>query len=312
MKHLFLALFLMASVTGMAQKQLNDFKYIIVPKKFDGFKRQNQYQTSTLVKHLFTEKGFETAYEDDLPMELNANRCLGLTVGLVDDSSMFTTKTALMLKDCQGREILATQEGKSKEKDFKDSYNEAIREAFKSVQTLNYAYTGKTENSAPVTVSFANDVKDAKEPKNAKNMVEQQATVENQSFKDHTPKNSDFTKSEEKREMVKQMATREQQSYVDKTPKASNIKSSNSKDQLKISNAKPSSGVLYAQELENGYQLVDSTPKIVLKLKKTSVPDYYLAQGDDKSGTVFMNEGKWYFEYYAEGELVTEELDIKF
>lgn len=297
----------------MVQAQLNDYKYIIVPKKFDDFKKENQYQTSTLIKHLFTQKGFKTAYEDDLPLDLVANRCLGLTVYLVDNSSMFTTKASLKLEDCLGKEVFATQEGKSKIKDFKDSYNEAIREAFNSIMALNYVYSGKGENTGPVTVSYKDDVKQlgagtgqASQPKNSNAMVEQQATTENQLYKDRRPEPSDFTKGEEKREMVKQMATREQQRFEDKTPQATD------KSVVPVANAKSRKGVLYAQEMENGYQLVDSTPKIVLRLQKTSVPNYFIAKGDDASGTVFEKNGTWYFEYYVGEKLVTEALDIKF
>jgi len=322
MKNLIASLFIVVSTIGMAQEQLNDYKYIIVPKKFDGFKRENQHQTSTLVKYLFAEKGFLTVYKDDLPNELNNNRCLGLLVNLVDDSSMFTTKAGLTLEDCQGKEIFATKQGKSKEKDYKASFSEAIREAFTSFDTLNYSYTGKAENSEPITVSFNNDVKKmdedgeqkSREAKNRDAMVEQEATLENQRYKDKRPKPSDFKKGEEKREMVKQMATREEQSYKDTAPKASDIKKSPpiTNKLPSISNSQAAGMVLYAQELPNGYQLVDSTPKIQLKIYKSSLPNHYLAEAGDKNGMVFEKDGKWIFEYYSGGNLVSEELDIKF
>ncbi len=98
---------------------MNDYKYIIVPKKFDGFKKENEHQTSTLIKHLFTERGFNTVYDDALPAELNSNRCLGLLVVLDDQSSMFSTKTTLRLRDCNAVEIMATGEGKSRIKEYK-------------------------------------------------------------------------------------------------------------------------------------------------------------------------------------------------
>ncbi len=275
----------------MAQEQLNDYKYVIVPKKFDAFKRENQHQTSTLTKYLFTEKGFLTVYEDQIPDELNNNRCLGLLVDLIDDSSLFTTKTGLTLEDCQGKEVFATKQGKSKEKDYKASFGEALREAFTSFDILNYSYNGKAGDSEPVTVSFENDVKkidESKEqkPTSAKNqdaMVQQEATLENQSYKDNSPKPSDIKKSE---------------------PVTNKIPS--------ISIAMLSGAALYAQELPNGYQLVDSTPKIQLRIYKSSLPNYYLAKAGDKNGVVFEKNGKWFFEYYSGENLMTEELDIKF
>ena len=43
---------------GAVNAQLNDYKYIIVPKKFEEFRSENQYQTSTLIKYYFEENGF--------------------------------------------------------------------------------------------------------------------------------------------------------------------------------------------------------------------------------------------------------------
>ncbi|MBC6999747.1 hypothetical protein [Cytophaga sp. FL35] len=307
MKHFFLACILLALFPVLTRAQVNDYKYVVVPKKFDGFKKENQYQTSTLVKYLFTEEGFETAYADDLPLELSANRCKALFVKLLDNSNMFTTKTSLVLEDCQGREVFMTQEGKSKEKEYKESFGEAIREAFVSVKGLNYKYSGKELNSDPVTVSYRNDVKNVEEkskPKNLNPMVEQKATMEEQSYKDRTPKPSTLKKINQA--VVDQSATQSVQSYESKTPKTTDVKSEVS------SVAEPISGILYAQKLENGYQLVDSTPKIRMKIFETSMPNYYLADANGQSGVVFEKDGNWFFEYQKEGKTVTQELEIKF
>lgn len=290
----------------MAQEQLNDYKYIIVPKQFAEFKRENQYQTSTLVKYLFTEKGFDAVYEDELPQELKNNGCLGLHAKLVDGSSMFTTKAAVKLSNCNGEEVFTTNEGKSKEKDYKESYGEALRDAFTSFD-MNYAYNGKAENSKPITVSMKNDVKKIAEERRQNHssvnrpaaMVEQEATRENQRYVDRRPVPSDLKKADPKDKMVEQKATKEEQSYKDLTPKASDLSSI-------------ASATLYAQELPNGYQLVDSTPTIRMKIEKTSIPDFYLAQAGETSGTVFRKDGTWFFEYYAGDTLMTEELNIKF
>ncbi len=313
----------------MAQEQLNDYKYIVVPKQFAEFKRENQYQTSTLIKYLFGEKGFEAVYEDELPQDLKSNGCLGLRAKLVDGSSMFTTKASVKLENCSGEEVFATKEGKSKEKDYKESYGEAIREAFTSFDTMNYAYNGKAENSGPVTVSMKNDVKEldteSRQTQSSVNrpvaMVEQEATRENQRYVDRRPVPSDLKKAEPSAEMVEQESTKEQQSYKDRTPLESDVKKGESEIQAATSGTEPkkdsglstiASGTLYAQTLPNGYQLVDSTPKIRMKIEKTTMPDFYMAKVGDTSGTVFKKNGTWYLEYYSDGKLVSEQLDIKF
>ena len=58
-----------------------------------------------------------------------------------DDSSMFTTKSIVELRDCYNNVVFSSNVGKSKEKEYKKAYHEAIRNAFKSVQTLKYKYT---------------------------------------------------------------------------------------------------------------------------------------------------------------------------
>jgi flagella basal body P-ring formation protein FlgA len=70
--------------------------------------------------------------------------------------------------------------------------------------------------------------------------------------------------------------------------------------------------LLYAQPIENGYQLVDATPKLVLKIFKTSQPDYFTAVSEAKNGVVFKKEGVWYFEYYENNVLKSEKITIKF
>jgi len=70
--------------------------------------------------------------------------------------------------------------------------------------------------------------------------------------------------------------------------------------------------ILLAQPIENGYQLMDATPKLVLKIFKTSQPDYYTAVSDSKNGVVFKKENVWYFEYYENNILKSEKINIKF
>jgi hypothetical protein len=71
-------------------------------------------------------------------------------------------------------------------------------------------------------------------------------------------------------------------------------------------------GTLYAQAAANGFQLIDTTPKIVLTLLKTSVPDYFIANKGTAHGIVFKKSGDWFFEYYNDGHLISEKLLIKF
>ncbi|MDO6744879.1 hypothetical protein Q4553_09845 [Tenacibaculum soleae] len=140
MKKIFLIL-LMLTTSIFAQKKVNNYKYIIVPNKFDFVNTVDQYQTSSLTKFLFNRAGFTVFLSDDkLPKDLSVNRCLALTGTIKDASTMFVTKSKVELKDCSNNVIYTSIIGKSKTKDYKKAYHEAIRNAFKSIETLNYKY----------------------------------------------------------------------------------------------------------------------------------------------------------------------------
>jgi hypothetical protein len=70
--------------------------------------------------------------------------------------------------------------------------------------------------------------------------------------------------------------------------------------------------LFFAQPIPNGFQIVDTTPKVVMKLFKTSVSDFYIAQKDNQQGVFLNKNNQWYFEYYQNDKLVSEKMEIKF
>jgi hypothetical protein len=70
--------------------------------------------------------------------------------------------------------------------------------------------------------------------------------------------------------------------------------------------------ILYAQVTANGYQLIDTTPKIVLTLLKTSAENYFIANNATVNGIVLKKNEDWFFEYYKDGKLISEKLLVKF
>lgn len=285
MKYFLFTLLLSGTLITTAQSQLNSYKYVIVPKNFDAFKKENQYQTSTLVKYLLVQNGLNAVYDDELPEDLNSNRCLGLSVDLLDESSMFSTKVTALFKDCKSVEVYRTQQGTSKEKEFKSAYNEAMRMAFKSLNGFQYSYNDKKADG-PVTVNFRNDVQkldktetDSRAAADAK-AVEQQATPKVQRYKNREPLPSDIVKKEPEGNGDQSMAV--------------------------------ASDTWYAQEIPNGYQLVDNTPKVRLKILKTSLPEVFLAVGDNANGLLYREGTRWIWEYYQGNERRTQEIRVKF
>jgi hypothetical protein len=131
----------MITTSIFSQKQVNKYKYVIVPNKFDFVKENDQYQTSSLTKFLFNKYGFIAFLADEnLPADLVENKCLALFGTAKNNSSLFTTKTIVELRNCSGKIIFSSKEGKSKEKDYKKAYHEAIRNSFESIKKIKYKY----------------------------------------------------------------------------------------------------------------------------------------------------------------------------
>ena len=131
----------LSSVFG---QDLNTYKYVIVPSGFDFLKEPNQYQLNELTKFLLEKNGFEVYIEDEeLPIELNQNRCKALLANVKNNSGWFSTNLVVVLKDCKNNELFISEEGNSREKDYKTSYQEALRNAFESFEALNYKYEGE-------------------------------------------------------------------------------------------------------------------------------------------------------------------------
>jgi hypothetical protein len=73
-----------------------------------------------------------------------------------------------------------------------------------------------------------------------------------------------------------------------------------------------SGNVLYAQANATGFQLIDTTPKKVMTLFKTSQQDCFIADDGISKGIVFKKNGEWFFEYYKDDKLASLKLNIKF
>jgi hypothetical protein len=141
-KNLFVVVILFSYITtSFAQTNLNAYKYIIVPMTYGFLKENDKYELNSLTKFLFERAGFETLMQgDDYPNDLLENPCLSLLVDVKDNSGAFTTKLTIDLTDCHNTVIFTAKEGKSKEKEYKRTYQEALRNSFKSIESLKYKY----------------------------------------------------------------------------------------------------------------------------------------------------------------------------
>ena len=268
---------------GNAQEALSSYKYVVVPTKFNSFKKENQYQTSTMVKYHLVNRGFPAVYSNALPTELFANRCLGLTVVLINESNMLTTKAHISFQDCNSAEVYRTATASTKIKEFKAAYKDVIEKAFQSLDGYTYSYT-PAEKESPITVNFDDDVK----------------TLE--------PDPAPSQKIEEKAQKVPE----KKQDAVETTAAVVQKKKTVPQEVSPVKSNTVESSLWYAQETPNGFQLVDSSPKVRLRIYQTQKEGVYLARGEANEGVVYQDQGSWYFDHYKDGKLVHQLLNIKF
>ncbi|WP_299102677.1 hypothetical protein [uncultured Winogradskyella sp.] len=269
-KLIFTLSFILISVYGIAQKDINNYKYIIVPKKYEFSKSDDQYQLNSLTKFLFNKHGYQVYFTDEIPENLKSELCNGLKVELSNTKSgMFKTKLEMTLKDCYDAVVMTSKVGESRLKTYDKAYVEALRNAFETFQNIEYKYSGDEKDKEAEVVMTETKVVVAK-TKDLE-LEKKEPTLEG-TFK---PEN----KKEEKAVVSNISTTFKNEKY-------------------------------YAQEISNGFQLVNSEPRVVMILFNTAAENVYLVKG--KSAIVFKQDGFW---YYSEnnGELKEQEsINIKF
>lgn len=262
-----------------AQVSLNEYKYVIVPNKFEFLKEADQYRLNSLTQYLFQKNGFIAVMEEDkLPEEIVKNSCLALKADVLSNSGMFKTKLKVELKNCNGEVVYTSLEGTSREKKYAVAYNNAIRSAFNSFKDLNYKYepNEKTLAMAEAETKKEEEIKRLKEEIKSLKAVEEKVKVVEQ------------VKTEVKKPIEKE---------EEKEIKKDNIKTF-SKD------------VLYAQPTNTGFQLVDTTPKVVYTLYASGQEHIFIVKGRD--AVIYKVDTGWVIAEQKGNRLEKKNLNIKF
>lgn len=273
MKKNILILFLLITSYSYSQA-VNDYKGIIIPMKFDFQKSDNQYRLQTITKMNLQKAKFQAYYANEMiPTEIT-DRCSVLYFDVKKENAFLTTKLFIVLKDCYGTEIYKSLIGKSREKEFEAAYVEALNGAFASIYALNYAYNGNTSFS-PKTGFTAQSLPVVAAPLVVAPISSTPAVA-----------------------VIAAVAVPVVVASTPKSePKSSEINSAN---------------LLYAQPTSYGYQLIDSEPKVVMKVYKTSNSDSFMAKKGDVQGALVSKNNEWFFEYYQNDKLVSEKINVKF
>lgn len=265
-------------IISKAQSSLNDYKYVIVEEQFHFQNEANEYNLNELTKFLFNKHGFiSVLYGDTYPDDLKSNYCLALT-SKITAKGTFKTKITIVLRDCNNN-IVFQAEGATKEKQFKKVYDIGIRKAFEHFNNLNYKYIPNTDIITKID-TFNNETKRLKSELESLK-TEQDKTVikveEIKKIEEIVEKDKDIV--EETIEYVKEII-------------------------------KKQSNILYAQKIDNGFQIVDSTPKVVLVLFSTPKQDIFIVKSRD--AIVYKEDGIWYLSENKGTTTITKTLNIKF
>lgn len=280
---LFIVTLLLIQFNVLGQKSINNYKYIIVPKSYGFLGDEDKYQLNSLTKFLFNKYGYTAFFPDDeLPKDLEKNRCLALYTDVVEDKGLFKTKLRIDLKDCGGITIMSSQMGETREKEYAKAFNIALRGAFETYQTFDYKYEpvkeDDTESIKPMpTESVVNEEK-----------VMAPVKTETQPLKEEVTKAAVAVE-------VTEMATPKPERVV---------------ENAKVELVEEASETLYAQPLDNGFQLIDTTPKVVMILLKTAQSNVFIVK--DQDAIVYKEEGKWYMSKTNGDKVSIKALNIKF
>ncbi|MDT0675644.1 hypothetical protein [Autumnicola musiva] len=146
MKKLLSVFLLICSFASANAQDLNDYQYVIVPESFEFSDSKNEYQLNALTKFLLEKYGFKTVMKSaDKSAVLQGDPCRALYADVSNDSGLFVTKLKLVLKDCYDKVVYESPEGRSREKDFKVAYQEALRNAFSSLEEQGYEYNNSVK-----------------------------------------------------------------------------------------------------------------------------------------------------------------------
>lgn len=140
---------LMVIMSSSGQSDIDNYKYAILPQKFDFFKKADHFKLNTLTRYLFKKNGFEVYYSNEtLPDDLEYNTCNAVRVDVIKLKSLLKTRLKIQLKNCHNVVLFESFEGVSKNKDLEKAYKEALMMAFNSIEDLNYSYQPESKTAS--------------------------------------------------------------------------------------------------------------------------------------------------------------------
>lgn len=154
MKKLSILIFTVSAAIVFGQK-VSDYKYVSIPERFETFKRDQFELDVALSKSLQAKK--YTVFKGNKSQwtsEMINNPCDILNADIIDDSSLLRNKIILEFKNCKGN-VVQKIKGSSNIKDYKEGFQDALKQAIVNVPVSNPVQQTKTEE-----IEFSEPVKD--------------------------------------------------------------------------------------------------------------------------------------------------------
>jgi len=302
MKYLISTIFFLVTIQSacFAQNSINSYKYILIPEKFDFFKDKDKYQINSLTLFLFNKYGYNAfMVGSNIPADLEKNRCLGLIADVDEVKGGFLrTKIQITLKDCNGTVIAQSKIGDTKIKEYAKAYNVALREAFETFQYFEYQYRPESNLTAE-TIS-----QDPGGSKSSEIISIQYRAIQNEAIQQIETLKREV-------EALKKAKTTQDNSVSEHMPSKVEPNIAKANDSPAMDNVNLiANKALYAQPMNNGFQVVDTQPKKVMFILKTGLGDVYNVEG--KNALVYKKGGKWYYEIQGKENLNKVVIDLKF
>lgn len=296
-------LVLFISFKSVAQSSINDYKYVVVPNAFTFLNEPDQYKINSLTKFLFEKYGFNTLMADaDFPEDLNNNRCLALYADVEKHKAFLNTKLQVHLKDCNNKVIWSSDIGQSREKEYDKVYNLALRDAFNSLENVDYKYTPSakilsrresqqmTQNVEATSQSeidrLKKEVEVLREQQLRKEESEKQALIEQE--KKLRKEAAETSKPEIKKEAKIELAE-------------------TLKKETKTDESFPQ---LFANPVENGYNISDAASKLLYRLVFSGKEDVFIVKGQD--AIVYKMNNTWILSTANDNGVSIKTLNVKF
>ena len=233
-----------------------------------------------MTKQLFLKSGYEVYYDKQLiPADLFEDRCLAMYADVNEiDRGFRITNLEIELRDCKGELILKSDIGRSGINNHEKRFTTALRNAYDTFSDrLFYQETAKSTSTEEKVM----DNKTSDKP-----LVKSDVTL-------------DVYENSKKVVETKDTNEKEAESTTEIT----------AGEQETVEEASDNE-ILYAQEVDNGYQLVNSESKVVMVLLKTGLDDVFNVKGND--AIIFKKDGVWMYSENKENGVKLKPLNIKF